>query len=398
MWTMVNLGWKILIGVIFIAIIGFGMLLYINTPISEEVVSKKIQRHLEKLVDENESLSSVLLTIYSDSTGYFRQFAIGTKSLDSDQPVKTDSQYHSASVGKTMCATIFGMLVDEDKINYDDKISIWLDEDILKKLFVIHGEDYSDQVNIRHLLKHTSGVGDYFEDPVKSGKTMIEMITNNPDHRFTPEDLVEFTRERQEPVGKPQQQFHYSDTGYILLGLILEEIEGKSYSDILEQRIFEPLNMKDSYLMFYQEEPADILAVYLNGINFSGKNALSFDWSGGGIVTTMDDLLTFMVALENGDLVSDEVYQQMTDFNESYDKGIYYGMGMIYFDFSELSFLLGTMTDVHGGMGATGTYMFYDNKKDTYFIANFGSLDFMEKSIEELIKIKMIYNRMEKNE
>lgn len=154
--------------------------------------------------------------------------------------------------------------------------------------------------------------------------------------------------------------------------------------------------MKDSYLMFYREEPADILGVYLNGIDLSGKNALSFDWSGGGIVTTMDDLLTFMMALENGDLVSDEVYQQMTDFSESYDKGIYYGMGMMYFDFSELSVLLGSMTDIYGGIGATGTYMFYDREKDTYFIANFGSLDFMEKSIEELIKIKMIYDRMKK--
>ena len=396
-WAMMKLVWKVLVGIIIIGIIGFGILVYLNRPISEEVVNEEIEKHLEKLVDKSESLSSVLLTIYSDSTDYFHQFAIGTKSLTSDQPVKADSQYHSASVGKTMCATIFGMLVDEGKINYDDKINIWLDDDILKGLFVSDGTDYSDQVTIRHLLKHTSGVGDYFEGPVKSGKTMFELIIDNPDLMFTPEDLVEFTREHQEPVGKPQQQFHYSDTGYILLGLILEEIEDKSYSDILEEKIFEPLNMKDSYLMFYQEEPADMLGVYLNGINYSGKNALSIDWAGGGIVTTMSDLLTFMLALENGDLVSDEVYQQMTDFSESFDKGIYYGMGMMYFDFSELSFLLGSMTDVYGGMGATGTYMFYDKKKDTYFIANFGSLDFMEKSIEELIKIKMIYNRMEKD-
>ncbi len=392
-----SLKWKILIGIILIGIIGFGMLVYINRPISEEVVRVEIQKHLEKLVDENESLSSVLFTIYSDRTGYCQQFAIGTKSLQSDQPVQIDSQYHSASVGKTMCATVFGMLVDEGKINFDDKISTWLDDDILKGLFVSGDTDYCDQVTIRHLLKHTSGVGDYFEGPVKSGKTMLEMITDNPDLLFTPEELIAFTRERQEPVGQPQQQFYYSDTGYILLGLILEAIEGKPYSDILDERIFEPLDMEDSYLMLYYEESADILGIYVNGINLSGKNALSIDWSGGSIVTTMDDLLTFMMALENGDLVSDEIYQQMTNFSESFDKGIYYGMGMMYFDFSELSFLLGSMTDIYGGMGTTGTYMFYDKEKDTYFIANFGSLDFMEKSIDELIKIRMIYNRM-KNE
>ena len=389
-----KLRWKILVGVVVMGVIVFGMLAFMNRPISEEAVREEIQKHLEKLVEENDSLSSVLLTIYSGRAGYFQQFATGTKSLSSEQPVQTDSQYHSASVGKTMNATVFGMLVDEGRISYDDTIRTWLDDSILEGLFVLNGTDYSNQVTIRHLLKHTSGVGDFFGDPMKSGQTMKELITDNPDLLFTPEELIAFTREHQNPVGKPQQQFHYSDTGYILLGLILEAIEGKHYSDILEERIFEPLDMKDSYLMFYHEEPADILGIYVNGIDFSKRNALSIDWSGGGIVTTMDDLLTFMMALVNGDLVSDEVYQQMTDFSESFDKGIYYGMGMMYFDFSELSFLLGSMTNVYGGMGITGTYMFYDQEKDTYFIANFGSLDFMENSIRELIKIRMLYDRM----
>lgn len=62
------------------------------------------------------------------------------------------------------------------------------------------------------------------------------------------------------------------------------------------------------------------------GISLKLKNFLNHREVIGGIVTTMDDLLTFMVALENGDLVSDEVYQQMTNFNEIYYKGIYYGM------------------------------------------------------------------------
>ena len=389
-----KLRWKILAGVVLTVIIGFGVLTFMNRPVSEEAVREGIQNHLEELVAENDSLSSVLLTIYSDETGNLQQFATGTKNLSSDEPVRTDSQYHTASVGKTMNATVFGMLVDEDKISFDDKIKTCLDDDILEGLFVLNGTDYSDQVTIRHLLKHTSGVACYFGDPVKSDKMLMELIIDDPDLLFTPEELIAFTRDNQEPVGKPGQQFHYSDTGYILLGLILEAIEGKPYSDILEERIFEPLDMKNSYLMFYQEGPADMLGIYLNGIDLSGRNALSVDWSGGSIVTTMDDLLTFMMALVNGELVSGEVYQQMTDFSESFDNGIYYGMGMMYFDFSELSFLLGSMTNVFGGMGITGTYMFYDQENDTYFIANFGSLDFTEKSIEELIKIRMLYDRM----
>lgn len=386
--------WKIVLVVVALGMVGFGGLAYMNRPISEEAVREGIQKHLERLVKDNDSLSSVLLTIYSGETGNLQQYATGTKSLSSDQPVRIESQYHSASIGKTMNATIFGMLVDEGRISYDDPVNNWLDDHILEGLFVVNDSDYSSLVTIEQLLKHTSGIADYFGDPVRGGKTMIERITEDPDLWFTPEDLIAFSREQQKPVGRPQEQFHYSDTGYILLGLILEAIEGKPYADILDERIFRPLGMNDSYLMFYQDGPADMLGIYLNGVDLSGRNALSVDWSSGSIVTTMDDLLTFMMALENGELVSTEVYQQMTNFSESFDRGIYYGMGMMYFNFRELSFLLGSMTNVYGGMGATGTFMFYDQENDTYFIANFGCLSFTERSIEELIKIRMLYGRM----
>ncbi|MBB3110870.1 D-alanyl-D-alanine carboxypeptidase [Paenibacillus phyllosphaerae] len=384
---------RIIVGVVVFVGIGIGVLAYVNRPISEEAATEKIERHLTKVVSNNESLSGALLTIASGQTGYLEQFAAGTTHHGTSDPVRTDSPYHAASVGKTMCAAIFGLLVDEGRISFDDTIASWLHANTLKGLFVVDGTDYSDQVTVRQLLSHTSGVADYFEGPVTSGQPMLEMITANPDLSFTPADLIAFTRDRQEPVGTPGQQFHYSDTGYVLLGLILEAIEGKPYAKILEERLFEPLGMKDSYL-FDKDKQADKLGLYLNGIDVSQRNALSVDWAGGGVVTTMDDLLTLMRALEAGALLSDGVYSQMTDFSQRYDKGIYYGMGMMYFDFRELSFLLGTMNDVYGGVGATGTYVLYDKKTDTIFIANFGSLDFAEKGIEELVKIRMIYDRI----
>lgn len=395
MGNMINVN-RSLFGIIIVVGIVFCVFVVINRPISKAAVSEEIKTRLTKIVEKDETLSSALLTIYSNKTGYFEQFAVGTKNQYSELPVQINSPYHSASIGKTMCATVFGILSDEGKINLNDKISSWLDDDILKGLFVVDGTDYSDQVTLKHLLSHTSGIGDYFEGPVKSGKPILEIISSNPDLLFTPEELIAFTRENQMPVGKPGQQFYYSDTGYILLGFILEAIEEKPYSEILEDRIFQPLGMTESYFMFYNDKPTDIIGIYMNKIDFSNKNALSIDWAGGGVVTTMNDLLTFMMALEDGTILSDDVYSQMTDFSNIYTKGIYYGMGMMYFDFSELSLLLklSSMTDVYGGVGATGTYMLYDKEKDTYFIANFGSLDYGEKGLEELVKIRMIYDRM----
>jgi len=386
---------RILVGIVLLAAIGYGFLVYLNRPLSKEAVTEKIEKRLIKLVENNESLSSVLLTIHSEQTGYSEQFAVGTKNRRSMEPARVDSPYHSASVGKTMNAVVYGMLADEGKIGYDDRITTWLGADILMGLFVVDGIDYADQVTLKQLLSHTSGVGDYFEGPVRQGQPMLDGIVQNPELFFKPEDLVAFTRDNQEAVGKPGQQFYYSDTGYVLLGLILEAIEHKPYAQILQDRIFKPLGMKDSYLMFSQDQPADILAIYADGQDLSDKKALSVDWAGGGVVTTMNDLLTFMQALENGALLSDRSYGQMKDFAHRYEKGIYYGMGLMYFDFSELSFLLGSMSDVYGGVGATGTFVLVDPRKETYYIANLGSLDFAEKSIEELVRIRMIYDRLD---
>ncbi|WP_028545566.1 serine hydrolase domain-containing protein [Paenibacillus taiwanensis] len=385
---------KIVVCVLILAGIGLGTLAYMNKPISKEIVNEKIEKHLADIVTQHDSLSSALLTIYSKQTGYFAQFAVGTKNHTTDQPVQIDSPYHAASIGKTMCAAIFGMLVQEGRISYDDKITLWLDESLLDGLFVVDGVNYADQVTIRQLLSHTSGIGDYFEGPVTSGQPMIDLITSNPNRSFKPQQLLAFTRDYQQSVGKPGQQFYYSDTGYILLGLILEALEQKPYADILQDKIFKPLGMKNSYFMSNYDQPANILGIYVHGIDLSDKRALSVDWAGGGVVTTMSDLLTFMRALEERTLLSDEVYKQMTAFTHHYEKGITYGMGMMYFDFSELSFLLGSMSDLYGGVGSTGTYALYDKAKDTYFIANFGSLDFTQKGLEQLINIRMIYDRM----
>ncbi|WP_270166959.1 serine hydrolase domain-containing protein [Paenibacillus sp. SYP-B4298] len=371
-----------------------GLLAYMNRPLSRGSVTARIQEHLTKVAHGNNELSSVLLTIYSPSTGYLEQFAAGTKNFATSEPARVNSPYHSASIGKMLCATIYGMLVDEGKLGFDDPVRTWLGDEVLDGLFVVDGIDYCGQVTVRHLLTHTSGVNDYFAGPVVIGSTMLERIKAAPDEIFTPMQLVAFTRERQQPVGRPGEQFYYSDTGYVLLGLILEAIEERSYADIMQERLFKPLGMQDSYVKDPYGVQADALGVYVDGIDFNGKKALSIDWAGGGIITTMDDLLAFMKSFTQGALVSSDVYRQMTDFSQRYDQDIYYGMGMMYFDFSKLSFLLRGMTDVYGGVGSTGTYVLYDPAKETYYIANFGSLHYARQAIQQLIRIRMIYNRM----
>lgn len=247
-------------------------------------------------------------------------------------------------------------------------------------------------------MKHTSGVGDYFEDPVTKGDTMIHLLLEDKNKMWSPLELVAFTRENQEAVGRPGEKFHYSDTGYTLLGLIAESATGRKYHELLHDLIFDPLSMNDTYLIFKSEPENtpkhDMLEVYADGTDLSKENSMSIAWADGGIVSTMSDLLIFSKALNTGRLVSMELLARMTEFDGEYRKGVNYGIGLMEFDFGGFSKFLEDMPDIYGGVGSTSTFMLYDKENDMYIIANFGSLGFMEKSVPVLINVLLLVDRL----
>lgn len=390
-----------------IVIISIGLVLLLvtiamfvsNQPLTREETVRKIERVLEKEVSQSNELSSAFMTIHSDTMNFHQSFAVGKTGPALRDPVDINMRFHSASTGKTFTATIYGMLRDEKVIHLNDKIVDYLEEDVLAGLFTVDGIDYKNEVTLLQLLNHTSGAGDYFEDPVNEGSTLQELMLLEPDKIWTPMDLVDFTRYRQEAVNKPGEAFHYSNTGYILLGLILEAIEEKEFHEILHERIFDPLKMDNSYLMLKSKASVQpdqpIVELWMHGCDVSTFNSMSIDWSCGGIVTTTDDLLTFFKAFHDGELITRDTMEKMKTFDQSYADGIYYGLGMMSFNFGELSPMLKGMPPVYGGVGATGCFMLYDSLNDTYYIANLGSLAYTEKSITTLIKIMNIYGRMQ---
>lgn len=365
-------------------------------PITGKEAEKMIQSLLDKAV-VNEEVNGAVMLVYSDQLKFDKTFHSGTKGKRLI-PLNESVQFHAASVGKTFSATIIGMLENNGDLSYTDKISSFLDDSILINLFVYEQIDYSDSVTIEQLLSHTSGIADYFEDPVSEGKTIKQKVLSDPGYLWTPAELLEFTSRYQHAVAKPGDIMHYSDSGYILLGFIIEKITEKSYWQVLDELILKPLEMNNTYLLFNSEkntvDDGEIMDLLFEGNNLTGSNALSIDWTGGGIVSTTSELLTFYKAFNNGRLVNDQTIGKMTDFRNKYLKGIYYGMGMMQFRFKEFSPLLSGMGNLEGGVGASSAFMLYDSVSGTYLIGNFGSIDYMEKSVETLLKIMMILKRI----
>ena len=157
--------------------------------------------------------------------------------------------------------------------------------------------------------------------------------------------------------------------------------------------------MRDSYLMFYADPmnvpKKKIEQIWFNGVEISGYESLSCDWSGGGIISTIGDLLKFNQALRGGRLIPHSTLETMGDGKYRFRPGIYYGLGMMEIRFKEFFFLLGRLPKVKGHIGILSTHMFYDPVKDAHIMMNFGDNQRMVESFRALIEIENTLQRMQ---
>ncbi len=157
----------------------------------------------------------------------------GLANIELDVPVKPETIFQSGSVGKQFTATAVMMLVEEGKLALDDKISEYLPgippawKDIM----------------VRNLLTHTSGIADYTDkENVKAGG----LINLRGD--YTEKEL--FQKLITLPLKfQPGEKWQYSNTGYVLLGMIIHKVTGKFYGDFLQERIFRPLGMSSTRII-----------------------------------------------------------------------------------------------------------------------------------------------------
>lgn len=299
--------------------------------------------------------------------------------------------FHGASVGKAATAALVMQQADEGALSLGSRARDLLPAGTLDGLFILDGVDRAHEVTVEQLLTHTSGVADYFEGRTTSGPRMVELITAEPDHLWEPADLVEFTRTRQRPVGRPGERFAYSDTGYILLGLLVEHVTGRAFHEVLHERIFRPLGMRDSFLMFRSEPdagPRALAPLHLGRVEASRFRSLSCDWAGGGIVSTLDDLARFSEALHGGELVSAASLAEMARMRNRFRRGILYGAGLMEVRFEGFFPLLRGLPRPVGHIGILGTHMFFDRVNRAHIVMNFGGTREMVRSVQTLIRIE----------
>ena len=357
-------------------------------PLKAEGPSKiedKIIKVFKKEVGD-ESIHNAFLSVRS-----------GTNNINVNEIYGIDNSqtpFYTASLAKTFTATLVGMLVDSKKIGFHDKISEYLPGDLIAGLHILDGVDHTSKLTVAHLLNHTSGLADYFEDEPTQGANMMTMLFTEPERVWTPEELIEYTKENFKSKFAPGTSFHYTDTEYVLLALIIEKLTGLSYAEALSEYIFQPLGMKASYINLHLK-PSDGIAVmaplYAEEAEISTLKSLSADWGGGGLVSTSEDLYRFMNALVEGELVTEATWEEMNQYTPE-SRGTYYGYGLRKWNLKELFPTLPDVTLI-GHSGSTGSFMYYSPELDTYFTGTFNQTTMIRDHIKFLVKLMVMINK-----
>ncbi|EPH43781.1 serine hydrolase domain-containing protein [Streptomyces aurantiacus] len=163
--------------------------------------------------------------------------AAGVGDLRDQTPRGPHDRFRAASITKTFVATVMLQLEAEGNLDLDDKVGTWL-----PGLVEGNGHD-GDRITLRQLLNHTSGIHDYAEDP-----DFVRMLATPEffEHRhrtWTPRELVAVAM-RHKPYFPPGEGWHYSNTGYLLAGLIIEKATGHPYGDEIRRRVLQPLGLR----------------------------------------------------------------------------------------------------------------------------------------------------------
>lgn len=290
----------------FAAPILFGLAL-ICSPAFAQVAY--IERALLDYIDDQDIDGAAF---YANIDGKELQIAVGT--VDEDQTVATqiDTRFYIASTGKMMTAAAILSLVEEGKLALDEPV--WPH---IKDINGIAALSNADQVTLRQLLNHTSGLAEYL------GDEFGDASSQTPSKRWTATEALSFAFDL-EPEFSPAMSFVYTNTNYVLLGHILDQFDG-SMSASLAERVFNNAGMKNSTV---GADPQDTTLAY--GFDEDGNDASAQAWASilgdGPAVSTAKDVGKFMLALfKQNSLIGTTLLDQMRTGSE-HDQD--YGLGM----------------------------------------------------------------------
>ncbi len=253
---------------------------------AEREVLAVASQHLAELAESGE-FSGVVLFARGNEVLFQQAYGLANRSYN--VPNTVDTRFNLASAGKMFTAVAIARLVEEGQLSYEDSIRQYL-----SPLWI--SNEVGDKILIRHLLSHTSGLGHYWDGWDLYGNTIRELF----DYKILVSDELAF---------EPGSSWQYSNTGFLLLGVIIEKVTAKSYYDYVQEVVFDLAGMKDSGFFEIDEPHPNLATGYFVEDGKIKNNLLLHGIRGspaGGAWSTAADMHRFFLALLSDQLVSAE--------------------------------------------------------------------------------------------
>jgi D-alanyl-D-alanine carboxypeptidase len=235
------------------------------------------------------------------------------------QPMRPGDRVHIGSITKTFAATVVLQLAAEGRLSLNDSVQKWLPG-------VIAGHGYHPgQITIRQLLQHTSGVRDYASDPRFHNLRHLQPLEKT----WRPRQLVDIALR----LGPPVHHWLYSDTNYILLGMIIQKVTGHDPITEIRRRILVPLGLHGtSFPLTSKQIPAPYAHGYYGPLDVTHLVNPSVAWTAGAMISTVDDVARFYRALLTGRLLPPAQQRELLAAIPVHDPGElfaeHYGLGI----------------------------------------------------------------------
>ncbi len=283
--------------------------------LTQSELVNELKSYLDKIVAGDVFSGTVLLA--RNGQVLFKG-AYGQANKDFDAPNKIDTKFNLGSMNKMFTAVAVAQLVERGKLSFDDPISKYLSSDWLPR-------DVADKITIRHLLTHTSGLGSYFN----------EQFMDSSRARFRTVDDYKPLVAEEKPAFEPGTKWAYSNTGFLLLGAVIEKVSGQSYFDYVRDNVYKPAGMTHSDCYELDHVNLNLAVGYSKMTGDSGthfennvfRHVIKGGPAGGGY-STVEDLFRFAEALRANKLVKKETAELIwTPTPQSQGDGPGYGFG-----------------------------------------------------------------------
>ena len=268
------------------------------------------------------------LAAVTDAKGESAGVAVGKGSLETGQAPPMDGEVRIGSNTKTFVAVVVMQMVQEGKVGLDEPIETYLPG-------LIKGEGIDgSKITVRQLLQHTSGLPEYTDTYLSSRAAESE----NMQHYVPPRDLLD-TALGKPAAFEPGTQWKYTNTNYIVLGMLIERVSQRPVGEQIDERIVKKLGLSHTYFPAPGEEK--IRGTHPQGYHLSAGGKLeditemdpAWGWAAGAMVSTPSELNTFFQAVFDGRLLTqasiDEMKNGAVDASSYLGPGTVYGLGLI---------------------------------------------------------------------